>query len=84
MYKRILDHLNTAILLFDRELILTYINTTGEILLADSAHHLVGHSADELFKSSDPALLLNLKQSLAKTAPCDFLTRAPASTPNGG
>jgi len=56
MYKRILDHLNTAILFFDRELILTYINTTGEILLADSAHHLVGHSADELFKTSDPAL----------------------------
>ena len=69
MYKRILDHLNTAILLFDRELILTYINTTGEILLADSAHHLVGHSADELFKSSDTALLTNLKQSLAMAEP---------------
>ena len=69
MYKRILDHLNTAILLFDRELILTYINTTGEILLADSAHHLVGHSADELFKTSDPALLSNLKQSLAMAEP---------------
>jgi len=69
MFKRILDHLNTAILLFDRELILTYINTTGEILLADSAHHLVGQSADELFKSSDPALLINLKQSLAMGEP---------------
>ena len=69
MFKRILDHLNTAILLFDRELILTYINTTGEILLADSAHHLVDHSADELFKSSDPALLINLKQSLAMAEP---------------
>ena len=69
MFKRILDHLNTAILLFDRELILTYINTTGEILLADSAHHLVGQSADELFKSSDSALLINLKQSLAMAEP---------------
>ena len=69
MYKRILDHLNTAILLFDRELILTYINTTGEVLLADSAHHLVGHSADELFKTSDPALLSNLKQSLVMAEP---------------
>ena len=69
MYKRILDHLNTAILLFDSELILTYIKTTGEILLADSANHLVGHSADELFKSSDPALLANLKQSLAMAEP---------------
>ena len=49
MYKRMLDHLNTAILLFDRELILTFINTAGEILFADSAHHLVGQNADELF-----------------------------------
>jgi two-component system nitrogen regulation sensor histidine kinase GlnL len=69
MYKRILDNLNTAILLFDSQLILTFINTTGEILLADSAHHLVGQSADELFKSSDPSLLLNLKQSLAMAEP---------------
>jgi two-component system, NtrC family, nitrogen regulation sensor histidine kinase GlnL len=65
MYKRMLDHLNTAILLFDRELILSYINTTGEILLADSSHHLIGQSACDLFKSSDPALLVNLKQSLS-------------------
>lgn len=64
MYKRILDHLNSAILLFDRELKLIYINTAGEILLADSCHHLIGHSAEELFKASDAALLCNLKQSL--------------------
>ncbi len=69
MYKRILDHLNTAILLFDRDLILTYINTKGEILLADSAHHLNGQSACDLFKSSDPALLINLKQSLTMAEP---------------
>lgn len=69
MYKRILDHLNTAILLFDSQLTLTFINTTGEILLADSAHHLIGQSAEELFKSSDPALLLNLKQSLEMVEP---------------
>ncbi|MFZ2168789.1 MAG: nitrogen regulation protein NR(II) [Methylococcaceae bacterium] len=69
MYKRMLDHLNTAILLFDRALILTYINTTGEILLADSAHHLIGQSAFDLFKASDPALLINLKQSLSMAEP---------------
>ena len=69
MYKRVLDHLNTAILLFDPELILTFINTSGEILLADSAHHLVGQTAEELFRTSDPALLINLKQSLAMRMP---------------
>ena len=69
MYKRILDNLNCAILLFDRNLILTYINTSGEILFADSAHHLVGLSAEALFKFSDSALLDNLKQSLAMAEP---------------
>jgi two-component system nitrogen regulation sensor histidine kinase GlnL len=69
MYKRILDNLNTAILLFDSELRLTFINPTGEILLADSSYHLVGQSADELFKYSDPAMLNNIKQSLTMAEP---------------
>ncbi len=69
MYKHILDHLNTSILLFDRDLILSYINPAGEILLADSAHHLVGHSACDLFKFSDPALLGNLRQCLTMQEP---------------
>jgi len=69
MYKRILDHVNTAILLFNRDLTLIYINTAGEMLLADSAHHLVDQYACDLFKSSDPALLLNLKQCLAMEEP---------------
>lgn len=69
MYKRILDHLNGAILLFDRGLILTYLNPAGEILLADSARHLVGVGAYELFRSSDPALLMNLQQCLTMAEP---------------
>jgi two-component system, NtrC family, nitrogen regulation sensor histidine kinase GlnL len=64
MFKRILDHLNTAILLFNKDLNLIYVNTAGEILLADSARHLVGMNAMELFKFSDPALLINLQQCL--------------------
>jgi two-component system nitrogen regulation sensor histidine kinase GlnL len=63
MHKKILDHLNEAILLFDSQLILTYINTSGEILLADSAKHLLGRSADIIFKSA-PLLLSNCQQSL--------------------
>ena len=69
MHKRILDHLNGAILLFDRGLILTYLNSAGEILLADSSRHLVGLSASELFKTSDPALLMNLQQCLTMAEP---------------
>lgn len=64
MFKRILDHLNTAALLFNSDLNLIYVNTAGEILLADSARHLVGVNAVELFKFSDSALLINLQQCL--------------------
>ena len=69
MYKRILDHLNGAILLFDRDLVLSYLNSAGEILLADSSRHLVGLDAHELFKSSDPSLLMNLQQCLTMAEP---------------
>ncbi len=60
VHKKILANLNETILLFNRELILVYINAAGEILLADSAKHLLGLSAHQLFKSSDPALLHDL------------------------
>ena len=69
MYKRILDHLTTAILLFDQNLILTYINTAGEIMLTDSARHLVGHDAQYLFKTANPTLLANLHQCLTMVEP---------------
>jgi two-component system, NtrC family, nitrogen regulation sensor histidine kinase GlnL len=69
MYKHILDHLTTAILLFDAQLKLTYINTAGEIMLADSARHLVGHSASQLFKTSNPTLLAHLQQCLTMAEP---------------
>lgn len=69
MHKRILDHLNVAILLFDSHLRLTYINTAGEMLLADSFRHLIGSTAFELFKLSDPSLLTNLQQCLATAEP---------------
>ena len=68
MHKKILDHLNAAILLFDQQLVLKYINTAGEILFAESARHLIGHSVDSLFNSS-PALLAHLRQSLKTLEP---------------
>jgi two-component system nitrogen regulation sensor histidine kinase GlnL len=48
---------------------LAYINTSGEVLLADSANQLLGMNARELFKTSDPALLANLKLSLTMAEP---------------
>jgi two-component system nitrogen regulation sensor histidine kinase GlnL len=69
MYKRILDHLNTAILLFDNELTLLYVNSAGEILLADSARHLVGLTAFDLFRLADLSLLSNLQHCLTTSEP---------------
>ncbi|WP_394754420.1 nitrogen regulation protein NR(II) [Crenothrix sp.] len=69
MYKRILDHLAGAILLFDNKLTLTYVNSAGEMLLADSSRHLLGLTAFELFRLADPSLLNNLQHSLLNAEP---------------
>lgn len=59
-FKKILDHQNVAILLFNNEFILEYINSAGEILLADSVKHLIGNSANKLFKAHNEPLFNNL------------------------
>lgn len=69
MYKKILEHLNEAVLLFDRQLKLTYINTAGEILFADSARHLTGKRAEELLKTIDPEQHIDLNQCLYMDEP---------------
>ncbi len=56
MHQKILDHLSETIMLFDNDLKLTYINTAGEILFADSARHLTGHTIEQLF--NDPDLVI--------------------------
>lgn len=69
MHKKILAHLNEAVLLFNDELVLTYINTAGEVLLTDSQKHLLGLRANVVFKQSDPALVIDLQQCLATAEP---------------
>lgn len=64
MHKKILDHLNVAILLFNKDLYLTYINPAGEILFADSAKHLVGNPAQKLFKIAHHDLFSDLLQRM--------------------
>ncbi|WGS84586.1 nitrogen regulation protein NR(II) [Methylomonas sp. UP202] len=69
MHKKILDHLNEAILLFDRDLLLTYINPAGEMLFADSAKHLLGNPAQKLFKIGHHGLFSDLMQRLHQHEP---------------
>ncbi|MEO1880720.1 MAG: PAS domain-containing sensor histidine kinase, partial [Methylococcales bacterium] len=64
MHKNILSHLTEAVLLFNRNLELTYINSAGEILLADSKKHLLGLHANTLFRMSGSNLLIDLQQCL--------------------
>lgn len=69
MHKKILANINETILLFNRDLILTYVNAAGEMLFADSSKHLLGLSAHKLFKSSDSALIRDLQICLELNEP---------------
>ncbi len=64
MHKKILDHLNSVIMLFNGALKLTYINNAGEILFADSARHLAGMSAENLFNTANAAIVEDLRHCL--------------------
>lgn len=46
--QRIVENLSTAVLLFDADLKLRYINSSGEMLFAASARHVLGLSAKEI------------------------------------
>ena len=66
MHNKILDHINEAILLFDSDLRLRYINPQGEILFADSEKHLLGAPIQRLFKTSQTVILDDLILRLKK------------------
>ncbi|NOX42974.1 MAG: nitrogen regulation protein NR(II) [Gammaproteobacteria bacterium] len=51
--KQIVDNLTTAVLMFNKELKLDYINAAGEMLFEISARRLIGMSIDELFINAD-------------------------------
>lgn len=50
---RILENLNTAVLLFDGDMRLAYINPAGEILFEVSARHILGQMIDQLLPNAD-------------------------------
>ena len=69
VYKKILDHINEATLLFDRDLRLTYINPAGEVLFADSAKHLLSTSIQKLFKTTQTLIFDELIQRIKNNEP---------------
>jgi two-component system nitrogen regulation sensor histidine kinase GlnL len=63
LYKHLLDNLNTAILLVNAELQLTYINPAAEVLLQVSAARIHGQAVSQLF-SEDDGTIGGLKKAL--------------------
>lgn len=49
LHKRLLDSLNTAVLLLDRDLVVRYVNPAAEMLLSLSASRLVGETLPACF-----------------------------------
>jgi two-component system nitrogen regulation sensor histidine kinase GlnL len=67
--KTILDNLNTAVLLFDSDLCLTYINSAGEVLFAVSSRHVLGQKAGTLMPWSKEPVEQRLRDALATRHP---------------
>ena len=51
--EQIIEHLSTALLIFDTQLQLEFINRAGEMMFAHSARHLCGRSVHELLVNSE-------------------------------
>jgi two-component system nitrogen regulation sensor histidine kinase GlnL len=67
--KQVLENLSTAVLLFDREFRLLYLNSSAEMLFAVSARKAVGSLALEMIRSPGSVLLNNLTKSLESGQP---------------
>ena len=67
--RTILDHLNTAVLLFDKGLRLRYLNPAAEMLFEVSARHMLGHHALALLPCPDDQVEERLKVALESRHP---------------
>ncbi|MCU7929732.1 MAG: PAS domain-containing protein [Candidatus Thiodiazotropha sp. (ex Codakia rugifera)] len=69
MEKRVLDNLSTAILLFDRDFKLLYINSSAEMLFEVSARKVIGIPAAEMIHCSGGVVQENLSRALETGQP---------------
>jgi two-component system nitrogen regulation sensor histidine kinase GlnL len=67
--QRILENLNTVVLMFDEDLHLRYMNPAAEMFFAVSAHHMVGQAADTLSQCPGKGMKSKLSRSLATGHP---------------
>ena len=67
--QKVLEHLVTAILLFDSDLRLTYINPAGEMLLQASARHALGQRIGMLMPWPECSMEQRLRDALSTRRP---------------
>jgi two-component system nitrogen regulation sensor histidine kinase GlnL len=67
--RRILENLNTVVLMFDSQLRLRYMNPAAEVLFAVSARHMVGLDAGALIQCPARLVENDLSRSLASGRP---------------
>jgi two-component system nitrogen regulation sensor histidine kinase GlnL len=67
--KTVLDNLNTAVLLFDSELRLTYVNPATEVLFALGSRYMLGLSAGDLIACPDDAIEWRFRKALRTLHP---------------
>lgn len=68
LFRRILENLNTAVLLLDSDLCLIYINPASEMLFALSAHRATGQRITKLFHNNRD-FIANLERALTTSHP---------------
>lgn len=69
LQQRVLDNLQSAVMLFNEKLELSYINPAGEMIFSASARNMVGQKACDLIRCPDAILGTNLKTALQENQP---------------
>jgi len=67
--QRIVDNLETVVMLFDRDLCLNYINPAGEMLFSASSRNMVGQKACDLMSCPEEIVGNNLRNALHNNQP---------------
>ena len=56
LHHRVLDNINTSVMLFNEDLVLIYANPAAEMLLGASSRRLIGMRFDEMISAPEPIL----------------------------
>lgn len=62
LQQRIIDNLDSVIMLFDEDLVLTYINPAGEMLFSSSERNMVGQKACDLMRCPEAVVGMDLQK----------------------